>query len=76
MFQPKKGTNQLIHQVKDSFYINSSNKLLMLKKIKREQMHFFQNNILPNLYEYFVNNPNSIICRIFGFYRIKIEQNI
>ena len=75
MFQPKKGTNQLIHQVKDSFYINSSNKLLMLKKIKREQMHFFQNNILPNLYEYFVNNPNSIICRIFGFYRIKIEQN-
>jgi hypothetical protein len=35
MFQPKKGTNQLIHKVNDSFYINSSNKLLMLKKIKR-----------------------------------------
>ena len=75
MFQPKKGTNQLIHKVNDSFYINSSNKLLMLKKIKREQMYYFQNNILPNLYDYFVNNPNSIICRIFGFYRIKIEQN-
>ena len=75
MFQPKKGTNQLIHQVKDSFYINSSNKLLMLKKIKREQMYFFQNNILPHLYDYFVNQPNSIICRIFGFYRIKIELN-
>ena len=75
MFQPKKGTNQLIHQVKDSFYINSSNKLLMLKKIKREQMYFFQNNILPHLYDYFVNQPNSIICRIFGLYRIKIELN-
>ena len=74
MFQPKKWTNQLIHRKNESFYINSSNKLLMLKKIKREQMYFFQNNILPNLYDYFVNNPNSIICRIFGFYRIKIEQ--
>ena len=74
MFQPKKWTNQLIHRKNESFFINSSNKLLMLKKIKREQMHFFQNNILPNLYDYFVNNPNSIICRIFGFYRIKIEQ--
>ena len=75
MFQPKKGTNQLIHRVNDSLYINSSNKLLMLKKIKKEKMFFFQNNILPNLYEYFVNNPNSIICRIFGLYRIKIESN-
>ena len=75
MFQPKKGTNQLIHQVNDSFYINSSNKLLMLKKVKREQIINFQNKILPELYEYFSNHPNSIICRIFGFFRIKIEQN-
>ena len=74
MFQPKRGTNQLIHQIQDSFYINSSNKLLMLKKIKREQILFFQKNILPSLYEYFVNNPNSLICRIFGFFRIKIEE--
>ena len=74
MFQPKKGTNQLIHQVKDTLYINSSNKLLMLKKIGREQIYFFQRNILPYLYEYFVNHPNSLICRVFGFYKIKIEQ--
>ena len=74
MFQPKKGTNQLIHQIKDTLYINSSNKLLMLKKVGREQIYFFQRNILPYLYEYFVNHPNSLICRVFGFYRIKIEQ--
>jgi len=74
MFQPKKGTNQLIHQVKDTLYINSSNKLLMLKKVGREQIYFFQRNILPYLYGYFVNHPNSLICRVFGFYRIKIEQ--
>ena len=75
MFQPKKGTNQLIHHIKDALYINSSNKLLMLKKVKREQMYYFQNNILPSLYDYFVNHPNSIICRIFGFYRIKIDKH-
>ena len=75
MFQPKKGTNQLIHQINDTLYINSSNKLLMLKKIKREQMYYFQNNILPHLYDYFVNHPNSIICRVFGCYRIKIDKH-
>ena len=74
MFQPKKGTNQLINRVKDTLYINSVNKLLMLKKIKREQLMFFQRNLLPDLYNYFVNHPNSLICRVFGLYKIKIDQ--
>ena len=74
MFQPNTGTNQLIHQVDDTLFINSSNKLLMLKKVRREQIFYFQNNILPNLYDYFVNHPNSIICRVFGLYRIKIDK--
>ena len=76
MIQPKKGTHDLIHKKDETLYINSSNKLLMLKKIKREQMQLFQINVLPHLYDYFSKtNPNSIICRIFGLYRIKIEQN-
>jgi hypothetical protein len=74
MFQPNTGTNQLIHQVDDTLFINSSNKLLMLKEVRREQIFYFQNNILPNLYDYFVNHPNSIICRVFGLYRIKIDK--
>ena len=74
MLQPKYGTNDLIRQKKDTLYISSTNKLLVLKKIKREKMINFQKNILPNLYDYFSNNPNSIICRVFGLYRIKIEQ--
>jgi hypothetical protein len=74
MFQPNTGTNQLIHKVDDNLFINSSNKLLMLKKVRREQIFYFQNNILPNLYDYFVNHPNSIICRVFGLYRIKIDK--
>ena len=74
MFQPKKGTNQLMNSVNDTLYINSVNKLLMLKKIKREQLMFFQRNILPDLYNYFVNHPNSLICRVFGLYKIKIDQ--
>ena len=74
MFQPNTGTNQLIHKVDDNLFINSSNKLLMLKKVRREHIFYFQNNILPNLYDYFVNHPNSIICRVFGLYRIKIDK--
>ena len=74
MFQPNTGTNQLIHKVDDNLFINSANKLLMLKKVRREHIFYFQNNILPNLYDYFVNHPNSIICRVFGLYRIKIDK--
>ena len=75
MLQPKNGTNDLIQQNNDSLYLCSTNKLLLLKQIKREKMINFQKNILPYLYDYFSNNPNSIICRVFGLYRIKIEHN-
>ena len=74
MFQPKKGTNQLINKINDTFYINSTNKLLMLKQIKKESLFSFQRNILPSLYNYFANHQNSLICRIFGLYRIKIDK--
>ena len=75
MFQPKNGTNDLIQLNNDYLYLYSTNKLLLLKQIKKEKMINFQNNILPHLYDYFSNNPNSIICRVLGLYKIKIEQN-
>ena len=75
MFQPKNGTNDLIQLNNDSLYLCSTNKLLLLKQIKRENMINFQEKILPHLYDYFSNNPNSIICRVLGLYKIKIEQN-
>ena len=76
MIQPKYGTNDLIQlNNDDSLYICSTNKLLLLKQIKKENMINFQENILPHLYDYFSNNPNSIICRVLGLYKIKIEQN-
>ena len=74
MFQPKKGTNQLISKINDTLYINSTNKLLMLRQIKKEELLFYQRNVLPGLYNYLVNNPKSILCRVFGLYKIKIDQ--
>ena len=75
MLQPKNGTNDLIQRKNDTLFINSSNKLLMLKKINKEKLLYFQRTILPHLYDYFSNNKNSLICRVFGLYRIKIDQN-
>ena len=75
MFQPKKGTNQLIHSVNETLYINSTNKLLMLKKVKREQLLYFQRNILRDLYQHLVNHPHSIICRVFGLFKIQIDKD-
>jgi hypothetical protein len=75
MFQPKKGTFNLIRKVKDKiFNINSTNKLLLLKQIKKDELLFYQRNILSNLYEYLSNHPNSLICRVFGLYKIIIDD--
>ena len=74
MIQPKKGTYQLLKKVKETFYINSSNKLLMLKQLKKENFDFFRKNILNDLYEHLVNNTNSLICRVFGLYKINIDN--
>lgn len=46
----------------------------MLKQIKKEHLLFYQRNILPDLYNHFVKNKDSIICRVFGLYKIKIDQ--
>ena len=54
MFQPKKGIDKLIHKKNDTFYINSINKLLMLREIKKDSLLIFQINLLPNLYDYFL----------------------
>ena len=45
----------------------------MLKQIKKEHLLFYQRNILPDLYNHFVKNKDSIICRVFGLYKIKID---
>jgi hypothetical protein len=74
MFQPKKGTIQLIKKIRDTIYINSTNKLLMLKPIKYDILKSFQKNILSDLYDYLVNHPKSILCRIFGLFKINIDK--
>jgi hypothetical protein len=74
MFQPKKGTFELIKEVKNGMNINSTNKLLMLKQIKKENLLFYQRNVLSGLYDYLSSHPKSLICRVFGLYKIKIDQ--
>ena len=74
MFQPKKGTSQLIKKIKDSTHINSINKLMVLKQIKKEYLLFYQRNILSGLYEYLKDHPNSMLCRVFGLFKINIDN--
>jgi hypothetical protein len=60
--------------VKNGMNINSTNKLLMLKQIKKENLLFYQRNVLSGLYDYLSSHPKSLICRVFGLYKIKIDQ--
>ena len=73
IFKPQKGIDHLINNKNETLYINSINKLLMLKEIKKDSFYRFQRNIFPGLDEYLSENPDSIICRIFGLYKISID---
>ena len=75
VIQPKKSNNNLIQTFsKNLFYINSTNKEYLIKQISLDEINFYRNNIINNIYQYFKINKNSLILRIQGLYDIQIND--
>ena len=74
IFQPKKATSKLIKKINNFLYINSTNKLLMLKQITEADLKFYQKSVLPEIHNYLSNNKNSLIRRVFGLYKMRINK--
>ena len=76
VIQPKNSNNNLIQTFsKNLFYINSTNKEYLIKQISLDEINFYRNNIINNIYQYFKINQNSIILRIQGLYDIQINDS-
>ena len=76
VIQPKNSNNNLIQTFsKNLFYINSTNKEYLIKQISLDEVNFYRNNIISNIYQYLKMNKNSIILRIQGLYDIQINDS-
>ena len=76
VIQPKNSNNNLIQTFsKNLFYINSTNKEYLIKQISLDEINFYRNNIINNIYQYLKINQNSLILRIQGLYDIQINDS-
>jgi len=76
VIQPKNSNNNLIQTFsKNLFYINSTNKEYLIKQISLDEINFYRNSIINNIYQYFKINKNSLILRIQGLYDIQINDS-
>ena len=74
--KPKYSTTNLMQTYKKNlFYINSTNKEFLLKEISLDELNFYRNNIINNIYQYFKINKNSLILRIKGLYDIILDND-
>ena len=76
LIQPKKSSANLMQTYKKNlFYINSTNKEFLIKKISLEELHFYK-HIINNIYRYLEKNKNSLILRIRGLYDILFDNSL
>ena len=59
-----------------SFFINSDDHEFILKTITEQEYKIMMRLLHNKMVEYFKINPNSIICRIYGVYKLSIETGI
>ena len=68
--------DNLIKRITGSnFYINSTNKEYILKTISKEEVIFYKNYMITELYTYLKQNKNSLLCRNFGIYKFLSEND-
>ena len=59
-----------------SFFFFSHDGRYLIKTLSTEECHFLV-KILPSYYQYMVNNPDSVLTRFYGLYRLQMaEQTI
>lgn len=58
-----------------SFFISTDDSKLILKTLKKEEFDNIFNKFSLFYINYIENNPDSLICRIYGIYSVKASHN-
>ena len=54
-----------------SFFYFSHDNQLLIKTISKSEFIFFRKTLLEKYYNHLINNPETLITRIYGLYKIK-----
>ena len=57
-----------------SFFISTDDNKYMIKTLKKEEFELIRLTFLIKYINYLKENPESLICRIFGMYKLKMEK--
>ncbi len=57
-----------------SLFTNTNDKKFILKSMKLEEVEVMTNDFLLKYVKYIHDNPKSLLCRIYGIYKIKEGQ--
>jgi 1-phosphatidylinositol-4-phosphate 5-kinase len=59
----------------NSFFISTDDSKLVLKTLKKEEFDNIFNKFLYFYIHYLENNPDSLICRIYGIYSVRASYD-
>lgn len=57
-----------------SFFFFSDDKRFIIKTINNAELENMLCNFMPNYFEYVVNNPETLIAKVYGIYTIAINE--
>lgn len=57
-----------------SFFFFSDDKRFIIKTINNSELENMLCNLMPNYFEYIVNNPDTLIAKVYGIYTIAINE--
>ena len=57
-----------------SFFISTDDNKYMIKTLKSDELELLKHVFLKEYVKYIENNPNSLLCRLYGMYNIILGQ--
>ena len=57
-----------------SFFISTDDNKYMIKSLKSDEFDLLKHAFLKEYADYIKNNPNSLLCRLYGMYKIILGQ--
>ena len=56
----------------DSFFISTDDNKYMIKTLKKDEFNLLKNSFLENYLNHIIENPTSLLCRLYGLYKLTL----
>ncbi|MCF0227010.1 MAG: hypothetical protein HUK28_06890 [Methanobrevibacter sp.] len=57
-----------------SFFISTDDNKYMIKTLRADEIELIKHVFLNKYITHIANNPNSLLCRLYGLYKLTLAQ--